>query len=62
MKGLLSVKGIKCGGIHCGIKKKNKDLALIYSSAPCEWAGVFTTNRVKSANIIVNKKRLKGKV
>lgn len=62
MKGLLSVKGIKCAGMHCGIKKKNKDLALIYSSAPCEWAGVFTTNRVKAASIIVNKKRLKSTV
>jgi len=62
MKGLLSVQGIKCGGMHCGIKKKNKDIALIYSEAPCEWAGVFTLNRVKAANIIVNRKRLQGTV
>jgi glutamate N-acetyltransferase/amino-acid N-acetyltransferase len=62
MKGLLSVQGIKCGGIHCGIKKKNKDLAIIYSSVPCEWSGVWTKNRVKAASIIVNKKRLKDKV
>ena len=57
---ITSVQGIKAAGIFAGIKKSRKDLALIYSEAPCTVAGTFTLNKVKAAptiisqNIIIN--------
>ncbi len=44
-------KGFMASGIHAGIKKIRKDMALIYSGAECTSAGTFTTNRVKAAPV-----------
>lgn len=44
-------KGFKAGGIHCGIKKHDKDLALFFSSVPAKAAGVFTTNKACAAPV-----------
>lgn len=44
-------KGFKAGGIHCGIKKRKKDLALIYSETPAVAAGMFTTNQIQAAPV-----------
>jgi glutamate N-acetyltransferase / amino-acid N-acetyltransferase len=52
---ITSVQGFKAAGIHCGIKKKKKDLALIYSDKPCSAAGTFTLNKVKAAPILISK-------
>src|SRR5437867_406748 len=30
--GITAAKGFLSSGIHCGVKKKNKDLALVYST------------------------------
>ena len=49
--GITSPKGFLASGVHCGIKKYKKDLAVIYSEVPCDAAGVFTTNKVKSAPV-----------
>ncbi|MBI5182904.1 MAG: bifunctional glutamate N-acetyltransferase/amino-acid acetyltransferase ArgJ [Nitrospinae bacterium] len=57
--GITSVRGIKASGIRCGIKDKGKDLALITSESMAEAAGVFTTNRVKSASVILCNENLK---
>lgn len=46
-----SPKRFKAGGIRCGIKKRKKDLALIYSEVPAVAAGMFTTNQVQSASV-----------
>lgn len=62
MKGLLCVPGIKVAGVHCGIKRKEKDLSLIYSEREANWAGVFTTNRIKSHCVLFNKKRRNNKI
>ncbi len=51
-----SVQGIKAAGIHCGLKKKNKDLALIYSDNHATAAGTFTTNKAAAAPVFVSKK------
>ncbi|MDI6703113.1 MAG: bifunctional glutamate N-acetyltransferase/amino-acid acetyltransferase ArgJ [bacterium] len=59
--GITSVPGIKASGVHCGIKKEGLDLALIYSSTPSHFACMYTTNRIKGAHILVNKRR-KGKI
>jgi glutamate N-acetyltransferase/amino-acid N-acetyltransferase len=56
-----SVQGFMAAGIHCGIKKKKKDLALIYSDAPCNAAGTFTLNKVKAAPILISKKIIENK-
>ncbi len=48
-----SAKGFKATGIFCGIKKKKKDLALIYSDSSCITAGTFTTNKVKAAPLLI---------
>jgi glutamate N-acetyltransferase/amino-acid N-acetyltransferase len=47
-------KGFKFVGLHCGIKRKRKDLGIIYSEKPCIAAGVFTTNVVKAAPVVYN--------
>ncbi|WP_026478021.1 bifunctional ornithine acetyltransferase/N-acetylglutamate synthase [Alkaliphilus transvaalensis] len=56
-------KGFKASGIHAGIKKAKKDIALIVSEVPCEAAGVFTTNKACAAPVIVSKENIKdGKI
>ncbi len=60
MKGF-SVQGFRASGISCGIKGKGlKDLALIYSERPATVAGLFTTNRVKAAPVLLDMERIRG--
>lgn len=54
-----SAKGFKAAGIYCGIKKKRKDLALIYSETECSVAGTFTLNKVKAAPIVISQELVK---
>ncbi len=49
--GVTAAKGFKASGIYVGIKKKRKDMALVYSTVPAVGAGVFTTNIVKAAPV-----------
>lgn len=56
-----SAKGFLAAGIFSGIKKKKKDLALIYSETPCTAAGTFTLNKVKAAPLLVSQDIIKGK-
>jgi glutamate N-acetyltransferase / amino-acid N-acetyltransferase len=56
--GVTAPKGFKAAGIHCGVKKSKKDLALIYSSAPATAAAVFTLNKVQAAPVLVCKEHL----
>jgi glutamate N-acetyltransferase/amino-acid N-acetyltransferase len=49
--GVTAAKGYKAAGIYAGIKKKRKDLALVYSTVPAKGAGTFTTNVVKAAPV-----------
>ncbi len=62
-KGVCYPNGFKAAGIHSGIKVDGrKDLAILVSNTLCTAAGVFTTNRVKAAPVIVtSRKILKGK-
>jgi glutamate N-acetyltransferase / amino-acid N-acetyltransferase len=48
-------------GIHCGISKKpgKRDLALFYSKRKAKAAGVFTSNLVKAAPVLVSMNNLK---
>ncbi len=55
------VKGFKAAGIAAGLKKSNKkDLAIIYSEKKAVSAGVFTTNRVKAACVLLNMENVKS--
>ncbi|ROR30572.1 glutamate N-acetyltransferase [Mobilisporobacter senegalensis] len=49
--GVTAAKGFKAAGIYAGIKKKKKDMALVYSAVPATVAGTFTTNVVKAAPV-----------
>jgi len=53
---ITDVKGFKANGVHCGLKKKKKDLALITSDVPANSAGTFTLNKVKAAPLLISKK------
>lgn len=58
--GLCAPQGFKAGGVWCGIRKKNdkRDLALIVSDRPCTAAGMYTTNKVKAASVLVSREHL----
>ncbi len=49
--GVTAPKGFAAAGAAAGIKKEGKDMAMIYSEAPCRVAGTFTTNIVKAAPV-----------
>ncbi len=55
------VKGYKFAARSSAIKKSGKpDLALIFSEVPARCAGVFTTNQVKAAPLVVSAPRVKN--
>lgn len=57
----LEVPGFVAGAVAAGIKKGgNKDLGMIFSEVPACAAGVFTTNRVQAAPVLVDKERIKS--
>src|SRR6185437_11871491 len=45
-------------GVHAGIKKRKRDLAIIAFDAPQVCASVVTTNEIKAAPIIVSRDHL----
>ncbi len=51
-------KGFLWAGIQAGIKPNRKDLALVFSEAPCAAAGCFTQNLAKAAPVVDAEKRL----
>ncbi len=53
-----SPKGFKAAGINCGLKEKNKDLALIKSDVPATVAALFTTNRVAAAPVLISRENV----
>ncbi len=56
----MKIKGFKMSAVEAGIKYKNRlDLGLIYSETPAVTAGVFTTNQVKAAPVLIDVERLK---
>lgn len=52
-------KGFLAGGMHSGLKKKRKDLSLLYSMSPCHVAALFTKNMVKAAPVLLAEEELK---
>ena len=60
--GVTAVKGFQASGVKAGVKpgSEKRDIALVYSSAPCSAAGVYTTNRVQAAPIAVDREHLQN--
>ena len=58
--GITSPKGYKAAGVHAGLKKMKKDMALIVSECSAVTAAAFTTNKVKAAPVIWDMDVLKG--
>lgn len=56
--GITAPKGFYAAGVHAGIKKFKKDLALIYTTTPSHAAGIFTMNKVPAAPVLVDKRQL----
>jgi glutamate N-acetyltransferase/amino-acid N-acetyltransferase len=55
------VKGFRFAGVHGGVKKGDAlDMGLIAAEQPVTAAGVFTTNRVRAAPVVISERRLLG--
>lgn len=60
--GVCAAKGYKANGLNCGLNsnKDKNDLGLYVSDVPANTAGVYTTNKVKGAPILVTKEHLEA--
>src|SRR6476620_2606519 len=57
--GVTAPLGFAASGVHCGIRKAKKDVAMIVSDVPASVAAVFTLNKTIAAPIVVNKMLMK---
>ncbi|MDD3926134.1 MAG: bifunctional ornithine acetyltransferase/N-acetylglutamate synthase, partial [bacterium] len=58
--GVTAPVGFKAAGVHCGIKKRRNDVALICSHDVAVCAGLFTTNQVKGEPLILSMPRIRS--
>lgn len=57
--GITSAKGFRASSVEAGVKYvARRDVALVYSEVPCAAAGVFTTNLVAAAPVVLDRERL----
>ncbi|HXQ94288.1 MAG TPA: bifunctional ornithine acetyltransferase/N-acetylglutamate synthase, partial [Thermoplasmata archaeon] len=57
--GITAPNGFRAAGVASGVKRSGRsDLSLVISSSPCTAAGVFTTNRVRAAPVVLGAERL----
>ena len=59
--GVTAAQGFLAAGIASGIKKSGRDMAMLYSSVPCRAAGTFTTNIVKAAPVLWDRRIVQEK-
>ncbi|GAA0602934.1 bifunctional ornithine acetyltransferase/N-acetylglutamate synthase [Virgibacillus siamensis] len=57
-EGVTAPKGFHAGGLHCGMRRKRKDLAWLYSEAPANAAAMYTTNLFQAAPLQVTKESI----
>lgn len=57
--GITVPKGFLASGVHSGVKKNRRDLAIIFSEKQAKAAAVFTNNVVKAAPLLVDIEHLK---
>lgn len=56
-----SAKGFLAGAVESGIKQRGGlDLAILHSERPCTAAGLFTTNTIKAAPVIISERRVRS--
>lgn len=55
-------KGFKSAGIEGQIKPGKIDTGLIFSETPCDCTAFFTKNKLKSAHILLDQKRVNNKI
>jgi len=56
---ITSASGFLAGAVHAGMKSKDElDLAILCSEVTCKAAGVFTTNQIKSAPVILSQRHI----
>ena len=56
----MNIKGFSYSAVAASMKYADRlDLGLIYSEEPCVTAGVFTTNQIKAAPVLIDIERLK---
>jgi glutamate N-acetyltransferase/amino-acid N-acetyltransferase len=53
-----AAKGFRASGVSARISKLGPDLALVVADGPAAGAGMFTTNRVQAAPVLVSKEHL----
>jgi glutamate N-acetyltransferase/amino-acid N-acetyltransferase len=54
-----AAKGFVASGVHCGIRKRDRlDLSIVRSLVPATGAGMFTSNRMLAAPVIVCREHL----
>lgn len=58
--GVTAPRGFMAAGVHAGIKRQKKDIALVYSERPCTAAATYTTNRVKAAPLWVTEEHVRA--
>jgi glutamate N-acetyltransferase/amino-acid N-acetyltransferase len=56
--GITAPRGFQAAGLHCGVKRAKKDLALVVSDVPAACGATFTQNRVPAAPVVVDKEQL----
>ena len=56
---ITSASGFLAGAVHAGIKSEDQlDLAILCSEATCKAAGVFTTNQIRSAPVVLSRRHI----
>jgi len=56
--GIGAVPGVRCAGVHAGIKPRKRDLALIAFDGEQVCASVITVNEIKAAPVVVSEEYL----
>ena len=55
-----SAQGFEASGVHAGIRRSGRDLALVRSVVPAVGGAVWTTNRILAAPVVVSKRHLEA--
>jgi glutamate N-acetyltransferase/amino-acid N-acetyltransferase len=56
---ITSASGFQAGAVHAGIKSTDElDFAILCSEVTCKAAGVFTTNQIRSAPVILSQRHI----
>jgi glutamate N-acetyltransferase/amino-acid N-acetyltransferase len=53
-----AAKGFAAAGVHAGIRRSTRDLAIVRSVGPAVGAAMFTVNQVQAAPVVVSKAHL----